>query len=312
MSDCGMATHRLQPTTFHNTIATRPAALTVASGDIVVVQTLDAHGFDGEGRQRGAQPNPMTGPIAVSEAEPGDTLAVDIRRVTPVCSTGWTRSGLAWHVVDPEMVRDMPERAKIIWSVDRNKGEASLKEAARSLPGWSMALDPMIGCLGVAPAHGEALSTATCGPHGGNMDYRMFRAGTTAYFPVSVPGALFHLGDAHALQGDGEIAGTGIEIPAEIEVGLRIIKARPFTWPRGETAEHVFTVGNARPLEQALQHATSEMLRWLESDFTLDRVSASHLLGMAVRYDIGNVFNPAYTVACRLEKSLVASFARRA
>lgn len=307
-----MARHQLNPTHFHNTIGAHAPALTVESGDMVIAQTLDAHGFDGEGKQRGRDPNPMSGPIAVSGAESGDTLAVEIKRISPVCSTGWTRSGLAWNVVDPALVREMPPRDKVVWAVDRNKGEASLAEPTSVLKNWSMALDPMIGCFGVAPTDGEALSTATCGPYGGNMDYRLFRAGTTAYFPVSVAGALFFLGDAHALQGDGEIAGTGIEMPAEIEVELRLIKGRPIVWPRGETDEFIFTVGNARPLEQALQHATSEMLRWLESDFQLDRVSAAHVLGMAVRYDIGNVFNPAFTVACRLEKSVVAPFARRA
>lgn len=307
-----MATHQLHPTIFHTTIGSHAPVLTVASGDTVVAQTLDAHGFDGEGRQRGNEPNPMTGPIAVTGAEPGDILAVEIKRISPVCSTGWTRSGLAWHVVDPSLVRDMPSRDKTIWSVDRNQGRVSLAEPTRALKNWSMAIDPMIGCFGVAPENGEALSTATCGAHGGNMDYRMFRAGTTVYFPVHAAGALFFLGDAHALQGDGEIAGTGIEMPAEIEVELRVVKGGPIAWPRGETADSIFTIGNARPLEQALQHATSEMLRWLESDFALDRVSAAHVLGMAVRYDIGNVFNPAFTVACRLDKSLVASFARRA
>jgi amidase len=307
-----MATHLFTPAVFYNTIGTHAPELTVESGDTVIAQTLDAHGFDGEGKQRGYDPNPMTGPIAVSGAEPGDTLAVEIKRISPVCSTGWTRSGLAWNVVDPELVREMPQREKIIWSVDRNRGEASLAEPTSALKNWSMALNPMIGCFGVAPADGEAISTATSGPHGGNMDYRLFRAGTTAYFPVTVSGALFFLGDAHALQGDGEIAGTGIEMPAEIEVELRVIKRQQINWPRGETDEFIFTVGNARPLEQALQHATSEMLRWLESDFRLDRVSAAHVLGMAVRYDIGNVFNPAFTVACRLEKSVVAPFARRA
>jgi amidase len=307
-----MARHQLNQAHFYNTIGTHSSVLTVESGDTVIVQTLDAHGFDGEGKQRGQDPNPMTGPVAISGAEPGDTLAVEIKRISPVCSTGWTRSGLAWNVVEPELVREMPPREKIIWSVDRNKGEASLTEPTSALKNWTMPLDPMIGCFGVAPADGEAISTATSGPHGGNMDYRLFRAGTTAYFPVSVSGALFFLGDAHALQGDGEIAGTGIEMPAEIEVQLRLIKGQPIAWPRGETDEFIFTVGNARPLEQALQHATSEMLRWLESDFRLDRVSAAHVLGMAVRYDVGNVFNPAFTVTCRLEKSVVAAFARRA
>jgi amidase len=307
-----MAAHRITPSVTYNTIGEHAVALTIADGDTVIAETLDAHGFDGAGQQRGLDPNPMTGPVAVEGAAPGDCLAVEIVRISPVCSMGWTRAGLAWHVVEPSAVRDMPARDKVIWSVDRNQGVARLQEPTAALKDFSMALDPMIGCFGVAPGGGEAISTATCGRHGGNMDYRMFRAGTTAYFPVGVEGALFFLGDAHALQGDGEIAGTGIEMPAEIEVRLRVVKNRAIGWPRGETADCIFTVGNVRPLEEALQHATTEMLRWLQDDFGLDKVSASHVLGMAVRYDIGNVFNPAFSVACRLEKSALAGFTRRA
>jgi amidase len=165
----------------------------------------------------------------------------------------------------------------------------------------------MIGCFGVAPADGEAISTATSGPHGGNMDYRRFGEGATAMFPVSVSGALFFLGDVHGHQGDGEIAGTGIETSADVTFRLRLIKTRQITWPRGETADTIFTVGNARPLEQALQHATTEMLSWLETDYGLGRIAASHVLAMNVRYDIANVFNPAYSVACVLSKSALAA-----
>ena len=117
-----------------------------------------------------------------------------------------------------------------------------------------------------------------------------------------MPGALFYLGDGHACQGDGEIVGTGIETSFEIEFTVRVLKGKQIGWPRGETADDIFTVGNARPLDQALQHATTEMLRWLAADFGLDATAASHLLGQAVRYDVGNVFNPAYTVACRIAK----------
>jgi amidase len=198
-------------------------------------------------------------------------------------------------------VRDMPEREKITWDIGGNG--ISLQKPGEALANWTIPVTPMIGCFGVAPAGGEMISTTTSGPHGGNMDYRLFGEGCTAMFPVSVPGALFFIGDAHGCQGDGEIAGTGIETSAEVEFKVQVIKQKPIGWPRGETADCIFTVGNARPLEQALQHATTEMLAWLESDYGLDRVSASHFLGMAVRYDVANVFNPAFSVACRIEKS---------
>ena len=89
------------------------------------------------------------------------------------------------------------------------------------------------------------------------------------------------------------------------------MKGRTIGWPRGETADDIFTVGNARPLDQALQHATTEMLRWLGEDYGLDPTAASHFLGQVVRYDVGNVFNPAYSVACRIEKARLAELKRR-
>lgn len=282
--------------------------LSLKPGDTLITSTIDAHGYDAQNRLVGPDTNPMTGPFYIDGAEAGDVLAVTIARIGMARPTGWTRQGLAWNVVDPAQVRDMPPREKIIWDIDAAKGHIALQEPPQALAGWSIPVDPMIGCFGVCPAEGETISTATSGRHGGNMDYRLFRPGTTALFPVAVDGALFFVGDAHGAQGDGEIAGTGIETAAEVELTFQLLKQRPQGWPRGETADCIFTVGNARPLEQALQHATTEMLAWLEQDYALDRVSASHLLGMAVRYDVANVFNPAFSVACRLDKQWLAPF----
>jgi amidase len=119
---------------------------------------------------------------------------------------------------------------------------------------------------------------------------------------VSAPGALSYLGDGHAVQGDGEIVGAGIETSFEIEFTVRVRKGRKIVWPRDETADFIFTVGNARPLGQALQHATTEMLNWLAADFGLDAIAGSHLLGQCVRYNVANVLNPAYPAACQLTK----------
>jgi acetamidase/formamidase len=163
----------------------------------------------------------------------------------------------------------------------------------------------MLGDLGVAPSGGQALSTATAGAYGGNMDYRGFVAGVTAFFPVFVPGALFFLGDGHAVQGDGEIIGTGIECSFDVQFTVRVLKGKRINWPRGEDKDYIFTVGNARPLEQALQHATTEMLRWLQEDYKLDLAGAGLLLGQCVRYDLGNIFDPAYTMVCKVEKRLL-------
>jgi acetamidase/formamidase len=204
-------------------------------------------------------------------------------------------------VLDPAAILDRPPQQRVVWDIDREAGTVRLQDKVKGLEDFAPPIQPMIGCFGVAPAFGQALSTATSAQNGGNMDYRLFAPGTMAWFPVSVPGALFYLGDGHACQGDGEITGTGIETSFEMEVTFRVLK-RTITWPRGETADAIFTAGNARPLDQALQHATTEMSRWLGEDYGLDARAASHLMGQVVRYDVGNVFNPAFTVACRIAK----------
>jgi acetamidase/formamidase len=137
------------------------------------------------------------------------------------------------------------------------------------------------------------------------MDYRGFAEGVTVYFPVLVPGALLHVGDGHALQGDGEIVGTGIEISFDVQFTVHLQKGRKIGWPRAENADYLITAGNARPLDQALQHATTEMTRWLQDEHGLDPHGAQLLLGLALAYEVGNVFDPAYTVVCKIRKSLL-------
>jgi acetamidase/formamidase len=191
------------------------------------------------------------------------------------------------------------------WQIDKKRATATLIKPFPGLDHLEIPLAPMLGCFGVAPSGGQAISTATSAEHGGNMDYRGFVAGATVYFPVFVPGALFHLGDGHATQGDGEIVGTGIEISMDVQFSVGVIKGKRIDWPRGENADYIFSVGNARPLDQALQHATTEMLRWLKQDYGLDDTSSSLLLGQTVEYDLANVFDPAYTMVCKVRKSFL-------
>jgi acetamidase/formamidase len=296
-----MATHRFRPTRYYNVIGTAEPCLRVADGDTVVTDTLDSSRLAANEVAVTERPNPMTGPFYVEGAEPGDTLAVRIDRLTPSRKTGWTFSPLAFTVLDPAAIPERPAQQRVVWDIDREAGTVRLREPPPGLEDFAPPLQTMIGCFGVAPARGQALFTATSAQNGGNMDYRLFAPGSTAYLPVSVPGALFYLGDGHACQGDGEIVGTGIETSFEMEVTLSVVK-RTIIWPRGETADDIFAVGNARPLDQALQHATTEMMRWLGEDYGLEPRAASHLMGQVVRYDIGNVFNPAFTVACRIGK----------
>jgi amidase len=305
-----MANRRFVPVRYHGTLGTHAPELRVDDGDTIETQTLDASGRDARGEKVASGPNPQTGPFYVVGAEPGDTLAVHLDRLVPSRSTGWSSQVLAPNVVDPEAVMGLPRSAdgsplRAEWAIDTAKGTATLISPRTRRISLVLPLEPMLGCFGVAPAEGQAISTATSGPHGGNMDYRGFVTGATVSFPVAVPGALLFVGDGHALQGDGEICGTGIETSFDVRITVRVRKGGSPGWPRGENDRHIFTVGNARPLDQALQHATTEMLRWLQEDWGLDSLEANLLLGQCVRYDLGNMFDPAYTVVCRLPKALL-------
>jgi acetamidase/formamidase len=300
-----MTVHHVEPTVYHNTFGPHTPLLRIGDGDTVVTTTADARGFDRRGEQVAERPNPQTGPFYVEGAEPGDAVAIHLERVYPNRATGWTYSSVAPNVVEPSYVPDLPERALVTWDLDLAAGTAKIANPTPGLRDLILPLAPMLGCLGVAPDHGQAIYTATSGTHGGNMDYRGYVEGTTAYFPVFVPGALIHLGDGHAVQGDGEIVGTGIETSFEVRFTVHLLKGKEMRWPRGETADHIFTVGNARPLDQAIQHATTEMLRWLQEDYDLSGPEASTLLGQVVAYDVGNIYDPAYTMVCKVPKRVI-------
>lgn len=294
--------HHFQPTHYHRCLGPYEPVLRLAPGDTLITSTVDARGYDHRREQVTPRGNPQTGPFYVEGAQPGDVLVVTLEQITPSRTYGWCGSSVAPGVVEPDYVRELPQAPLAEWYVDVAAGTATLVGPPSRLQPLVIPLEPMLGCFGVAPERGQAISTATSGPHGGNMDYRGFKAGTTVYFPVFEPGALFFLGDGHAAQGDGEIVGSGIEISMNVRVRLDLIKGHSIGWPRGENDEFIFTAGNARPLDQAVQHATTEMLRWLQQDYDLDALGANLLLAQCVRYDLGNIFDPAYTMVCKVPK----------
>lgn len=302
-----MATHHFQPTHYFTAIGSHEPVLRIAPGDTVITTTVDARGQDVTGQQITPPGNPMTGPFYIEGAEPGDTLVVHLDKLTPSRTYGWTRAMLAANVVDPDYVPRLPwpkddKSSLATWYVDNQAWTAALIEPETKLGKLTLPLNPMVGCFGVAPAGGQAISTATSAEHGGNMDYNGFVQGVTVYFPVFAPGALFHIGDGHAVQGDGEIVGTGIEISFDVQFTVELRKGKRIGWPRGENEEYIFTCGNARPLDQCVQHATTEMTKWLQEEYGLDAVGAQILMGQAVKYDLGNIFDPAFTMVCKMPK----------
>lgn len=297
--------HTFRPTHYHTTMGPHDAVLTVKSGDSVSTTTIDARGFDHRRVSVSPRGNPQTGPFYVEGAEPGDTLRVTLDELRPNRRYGFCQSSLAANVVDPDYVPELPPPVLVEWDVDVEAGTATLVRPESKLGEFVLPLAPMPGCFGVAPKNGQFLDCAGSAEHGGNMDYRGFVAGTTVDFPVFQPGGCFFIGDGHAVQGDGEICGAGVEISMDVRFTLTVIKGKTIGWPRGENEEWIFTCGNARPLDQALQHATTEMLRWLQQDYGLDALSANLLLTQGVRYEVGNVFDPQYTMICKVNKELL-------
>jgi len=296
------------PKKYYTNFGSFEPALKIKDGDTVTTSTADNAGRDSTDKQITVGPNPLTGPFFVEGAEPGDVLAVHFDRLWPNRQLGRSSTAVAPHLVDPDYVPELPPkepRVRAEWKLDLEKGTATLLSPDTKLGKLVLPLKPMLGCIGVAPEGGQAISSTTSGPYGGNMDYNGFTSGVTVYLPVFVPGGLFFVGDGHAVQGDGEIVGTGIEVSFDAQFTVKLLKNKRIGWPRAETSEHIMTVGNARPLEEALQHATTEMLRWLREDYSLDDRAAYILLGQCAEYEVGNVFDPAYTVVCKLKKKLL-------
>jgi len=310
LAPCSLAaeTHRFVPDRFYNTYsAAHPPALRIKPGDTVVTKTIDAAGVDWNGKSVGQGPNPQTGPFFVEGAEPGDVLVVTFVKIETNRAMAYSASLLAPYAVDPTAIAARVDREakRVTWTIDRARNVARLDQADVQAGGIELPLRPMLGCVGVAPARKEAISTATPGPFGGNMDYAWLNAGAKVMLPVNEPGALLFIGDGHARQGEAEPAGTGLETSMDVEFTVDVIKQKPIGWPRMETATHIIVLGSARPLLEAFQHATSELQRWLMADYGFSERGAQTFMGQAAEYEVANVVDPAFTVVAKIPKALL-------
>lgn len=300
-------THRLIPQRFYNTFsAAHPPALRIKPGDRVITKTIDAAGADWDGKVVARGPNPQTGPFFVEGAEPGDTLVVTIETLETNRATAYSSSLLAPYTVDPASLAARVDREprRVTWNIDKAGGKVRLDAADIVASGLELPLNPMLGCIGVAPARKEAIATNTPGAFGGNMDYAGLTAGVKVMLPVFEQGALLFIGDGHARQGEGEVVGTGLETSMDVEFTVDVVK-KTIAWPRIETSTHIMVLGSARPLLEALQHATSEMQRVLISEYGLTERGAAIFMGQALEYEIANVVDPNFTVVAKVRKSLV-------
>jgi len=301
-------THRFVPDKFYNTYSfAHPPALRIKPGDRVITRTIDAAGTDWNGKPVGSGPNPQTGPFYIEGAEPGDMLVVTVEKIETNRAMAYSSSLLAPYAVDPGAIATRVDREprRVTWTIDKARGVAKLDQADIQPGGIELPLRPMLGCIGVAPARKEAISTATPGAFCGNMDYAWMIAGVKLMLPVYEPGALLFLGDGHARQGEGEVVGTGLETSMDVEFSVQLVKNKAIGWPRLETETHLMVLGSARPLLEAFQHATTELQRWLMADYGMTERGAQTFMGQATEYEVANVVDPGFTVVAKIRKALL-------
>ena len=196
------------------------------------------------------------------------------------------------------------------WKLDPLKNIAVLEKPTDALKNFAVALQPMLGCVAVAPPGNSSVRTTDSGRFGGNMDYNQIREGTTIYLPIYHPGALLFLGDGHAAQGDGELTGDALETSMDFEFTVDLIPGRVFGHPLAENSEFLISIGIGGSLDQALQQATSGMVRWLQRDYKLTANESAMLLGFAVKYDVVDLVGTQVSIAAKLPKSTLASCER--
>jgi len=297
-----MTEHQLEPTPSTTADAFSrdiPPVLTVDPGDTVVVRSLDAAGFLARQQQPGARPPVMfkadrghclTGPIEVRGAAPGDVLAVRLAALRPA-DWGWTVSAARDTPLTRRLGLHEGPPSWLLWEIDAAAGTAT------SNYGHTIAIAPFLGVTGVAwdePGEHSTIPPRAVG--GGNIDCRELVAGSTLYLPVTVPGALLSLGDGHAAQGDGEVAGTAIECGMTTRAQLDLVTDPPVPGVHAETPAGRITFGFSADLNEAMGDALDAMLGWLQGLYQLDKAAALAAASPVVDMRVTQVANQAWGV----------------
>jgi len=242
-------------------------------------------------KQKGVNPAVV---IAIDGANAGDSILVNIHEITP-CALGYTGfvnkdHSLANKIID----RDWGHNIKIVKIEDG---------FVHFSPALKLPVSPMIGVLGTAPA-GDPIINSRGGRHGGNMDAQALRAGAAVTLPVECPGALLHIGDVHAIQGDGEICGSGgIECAALVRLSVDIIK-RPVRngCVRVENAEEICAIACEGDMENCCVTATRELIYWMCDGYGMEEPEAYLLLGQVMKMSVTQLVNPTRTILASVPK----------
>ena len=294
------------PTAGVPTYAVRPPVLTITPGAIVETKTYSQPGDYYEG---GAWPGEV-GPFHIEGAAAGDTLVVKILRLQPNRDTAMSRyspggiSGVAGDSRTRMLNDPLPARS-FIWRLDRTRMVGILDLPNSASKRIEVPLKPMLGRVAVAPAGQEAFGGLWPGDFGGNLDASDVNEGATVYLPVFHPGALFYFGDGHALQGDGEIIGSGLETTMDVTFQFDLIKGKRIRWPRIENNTHIMVAASMRPLIDALRISYVELIEWLIADYGFEKMEAFQVASQVGEVRVANVVDPNYTVVAKFPKALL-------
>lgn len=286
-----------------------PPVLHVKPGDIIDTTTVDADGKAAEAAGYKVNgPNPLTGPFYVDGAEPGDTLQVKFIAIDVNDKQGFGSAGPGFGALNssgytPVLGGPIP---KLEWTypVDKEANEATF-HAKDSNFSVKIPLHPFLGCVGVAPALGEARSSIVPAENGGNMDAPEASVGNTLFLPVNVPGALLSFGDGHAAMGDGEVDGTAIEISMKVKIQVDLVKGKKIAWPRFENDNYIMAVGIYRPLDDALRIAFTELIHWIHDGYGLSEMDAYELLSKVAEIHLDEMVDPNYVVVAKINKKFL-------
>jgi acetamidase/formamidase len=287
-----------------------PPVARLKPGSILEANSLDCFGNalqkPGDSMALVKSDNPLTGPFFIEGAEPGDTLVIHILdlQIDSKQGVGTFSPGFgavnATHYTPVLETQPLPER---IWfyPIDKEKNTATF-QALDSNFKTTFPLHPFLGCIGVAPANGEACSSIVPAEFGGNMDAPEVSAGNTLYLPVNVPGALFYFGDGHAAMGDGEVAGSAVEVPMRARFEFELVKGKHTGWPRFENEKEIMAAGVYRPVDDAVRIAVTELIHWIHVDYGLSELDAYELLSKVAKVHLTEMVDPNYVVVASIEK----------
>ena len=276
---------------------------------------LDANSLDcfGNALQKPDDPfsnikidNPLTGPFFIEGAEPGDTLVIRILDLQVDGKQGVGTFGAGFGAANSTHYTPMLEKEPLpsrawYYPIDAERKLITF-QALDSNFKTEFPLKPFLGCIGVAPANGETRSSIVPAEFGGNMDAPEVSPGNTLYLPVNVAGALFYFGDGHAAMGDGEVAGSAVEVPMKARLQFELVKGKSTEWPRLENDHELMAAGIYRPVDDAVRIAVTELVHWIHRDYGLSDLDAYELFSKVGKLHLTEMVDPNYVVIASIEK----------